>query len=505
MRTETNSISAMVAPWSTHGSLQVSANGHYLHHADGTEFFWLGDTAWHLARLTPDDVERYLANRADKGFTVIHFYATQDPNPRFGGKNYAGAIAFEGEGPPFAQVRLNEAYWQHIDFIVDRAARYGLYVALAPAWGLNLNGGKRQYFTDPDQHNYAFGKMVGQRYRHQPNLIWIAVAEYQTPFIEPTPPEHRARVLRLVDGLRAGDGGDHLMTIHPLSRFTSSDDFHEAPWLAFNMIQTHVYHDYIDSLVSGDWQRTPAKPTLNAEGWYEAEEDLFISRVGVQKTTPFDAGWIQRYQAYWSTFFGSIGYGYGHHRLWTFLAAEQSFPADLAQTPGVLLVSALEAPGSAHLSYLRALLTAKPAYTRVPDQSLLVLNTIGADGTLSPNLRCALRDHNRQWAYVYSSRGEVIGLYMDKLAPGQAAAYWYNPRSGLWHVDGHESEQAAPFVTAIRSGVDAPVQYFFPPGTPADGNDWVCVVEVQDPIICVVLDCGDNWDCGCSDLPCTLR
>lgn len=505
MRTETNSISAMVAPWSTHGSLQVSANGHYLHHADGTEFFWLGDTAWHLARLTPDDVERYLANRADKGFTVIHLYATQDPNPRFGGKNYAGAIAFEGEGPPFAQVRLNEAYWQHIDFIVDRAARYGLYVALAPAWGLNLNGGKRQYFTDPDQHNYAFGKMVGQRYRHQPNLIWIAVAEYQTPFIEPTPPEHRARVLRLVDGLRAGDGGDHLMTIHPLSRFTSSDDFHEAPWLAFNMIQTHVYHDYIDSLVSGDWQRTPAKPTLNAEGWYEAEEDLFISRVGVQKTTPFDAGWIQRYQAYWSTFFGSIGYGYGHHRLWTFLAAEQSFPADLAQTPGVLLVSALEAPGSAHLSYLRALLTAKPAYTRVPDQSLLVLNTIGADGTLSPNLRCALRDHNRQWAYVYSSRGEVIGLYMDKLAPGQAAAYWYNPRSGLWHVDGHESEQAAPFVTAIRSGVDAPVQYFFPPGTPADGNDWVCVVEVQDPIICVVLDCGDNWDCGCSDLPCTLR
>ncbi len=469
----------MQAPWDEHGPLRVAATGHYLQHSDGTEFFWLGDTAWHLARLTPDDVERYLANRAAKGFTVIHLYATQDPNSRFSGKNYAGAIAFDGEGPPFAQVQLNEAYWRHIDFILACAAQYGLYVALAPAWGLNLNGGKRQYFTDPDQHNYTFGNLIGQRYSHSPNLIWIAAAEYQTPYSEPTPPEHRVRVLRLVDGLLAGDSGDHLMTIHPLSRFTSSDDFHEAPWLAFNMIQTHVYHDYIDSLVSGDWQRTLAKPTLNAEGWYEAEEDLFTSRVGVQKATPFDPGWIQRYQAYWSTFFGSIGYGYGHHRLWTFLAEDQTFPVDLAQTPGVLLPSALEAPGSAHLCYLRTLLTAKPAASRVPDQSLLVLNTVGSDGTLSPTLRCALRAADGRWAYIYTSRGEVIGLFMNKLADGHAAAYWYNPRNGLWHVAGHEDERQAPFATTIASGVGAPLHYFFPPGAPTDGNDWVLVLEVQ--------------------------
>lgn len=468
----------MVAPWSTHGPLQVSANGHYLHHADGTEFFWLGDTAWHLARLTPSDVERYLANRAAKGFTVIHLYATQDPTPRFGGQNYAGEIALAGEGPPFAQVTLNEAYWQHIDFILACAKDYGLYIALAPAWGLNLNGGKRQYFTEPDQHNYTFGNLIGQRYSNQPNLIWIAAAEYQTPYSEPTPPDHRTRVLRLVEGLRTGDGGDHLMTIHPLSRFTSSDDFHDAPWLAFNMIQTHVYHDYIDSLVSHDWQRTPAKPTLNAEGWYEAEEDLFTSRVGVQKTTPFNPGWIQRYQAYWSTFFGSIGYGYGHHRLWTFLAEEQTFPADLAQTPGVLLASALEAPGSAHLPYLRSLLQAKPAASRVPDQSLIVANTLGSDGQVSPNLRCALRDQAGQWAYVYSSRGEVIGVYMNKLAAGHAAAHWYNPRTGLWHVDGQESGVKQAFAATLPSGAEAPPCYFFPPGAPADGNDWVLVLEV---------------------------
>jgi hypothetical protein len=43
--------------------LQVSPNGHYLQLADGTPFFWLGDTAWKLGRLSPGDVERYVDNR----------------------------------------------------------------------------------------------------------------------------------------------------------------------------------------------------------------------------------------------------------------------------------------------------------------------------------------------------------------------------------------------------------------------------------------------------------
>lgn len=469
----------MPAPWNDHGPLRVTPNGRYLQYVDGTDFFWLGDTAWHLARLTPVNVEQYMANRAAKGFTVIYLYAAQDPTPPFGGKTYAGDIAFVGDGPPFATVMLNEAYWRHIDFIVDCAAAHGLYVAMTPAWGLNLDGGKRQYFTDPAQHNYAYGKLIGMRYSSKPNLIWVAAAEYQTPYTEPTPSAHLALVRRLVEGLLAGDSGDHLMTIHPLSRFTSSDDFHDEPWLAFNMIQTHVYHDYIDSLVSGDWQRTPPKPTLNTEGWYEAEEELFINRVGVQKTTPFDPGWIQRYQAYWSICFGSMGYGYGHRNLWTLLSDDQMFPADLAQVPGVLLASALEAPGSTYLNYVRVLLEAKPAVSRMPDQSLIVLNTLGSDGTLSPNLRCALRDVDHQWAYIYSSRGEVIGLLMNKLADGQVAAHWYNPRTGLWHVEGKEFAAKSAFVTTIPSGAGAPVHYFWPPGTPADGNDWVLVLEVQ--------------------------
>ena len=47
-------------PWE-HGDLQVSASGRYLQHADGTPFFWLGDTGWLMPeRLNREEVEFYL-------------------------------------------------------------------------------------------------------------------------------------------------------------------------------------------------------------------------------------------------------------------------------------------------------------------------------------------------------------------------------------------------------------------------------------------------------------
>ena len=52
--------------------LQVSGNHRFLVTTDGRPFFWLGDTAWELFhRLDREEAERYLQNRASKGYTVI--------------------------------------------------------------------------------------------------------------------------------------------------------------------------------------------------------------------------------------------------------------------------------------------------------------------------------------------------------------------------------------------------------------------------------------------------
>ena len=51
------------------GRLRISDNHRYLQFENGKPFFYLGDTAWELFhRLDREEAERYLTNRAQKGF-----------------------------------------------------------------------------------------------------------------------------------------------------------------------------------------------------------------------------------------------------------------------------------------------------------------------------------------------------------------------------------------------------------------------------------------------------
>ena len=57
-------------PWDN-GRLKVSDNHRYLIHANGTPFFWLGNTSWLLPeRLTRDEVEYYLTKEHEAGYNV---------------------------------------------------------------------------------------------------------------------------------------------------------------------------------------------------------------------------------------------------------------------------------------------------------------------------------------------------------------------------------------------------------------------------------------------------
>src|SRR5688500_8547445 len=74
---------ALAAP-----KLKVSENKRFLLRENGKPFFYLGDTAWELFhRLNREEAEKYLEDRAKKGFTVIQAVALaelnglNDPNP----------------------------------------------------------------------------------------------------------------------------------------------------------------------------------------------------------------------------------------------------------------------------------------------------------------------------------------------------------------------------------------------------------------------------------------
>src|SRR6476469_3803244 len=98
--------------------LKVSDNRRFLVHEDGSPFFYLGDTAWELFhRLTFSEAERYLRDRAAKGFTVIQAVALAELDG-LRTPNMNGDLPLINGDP----AQPNEAYFAHVDAVVDLAA-----------------------------------------------------------------------------------------------------------------------------------------------------------------------------------------------------------------------------------------------------------------------------------------------------------------------------------------------------------------------------------------------
>src|SRR5690349_17212374 len=100
----------------TLGQLKVSENKRYLVTEDGKPFFWLGDTAWELFhRLTREETEKYLKDRAAKKFTVIQAVVLAEENGLHAPNAY-NEIPLENDDP----TKPREAYFQHVDFVIDK-------------------------------------------------------------------------------------------------------------------------------------------------------------------------------------------------------------------------------------------------------------------------------------------------------------------------------------------------------------------------------------------------
>ena len=361
---------------------------------DGRPFFWLGDTAWLLMRLPPEDVRHYLDDRTGKHFTVIQMMAIRttasDRSPAGGVPvpNYAGETPFSSLEP----VTLNEAYWRHVDAIIDAARARNLTVALATMWGRDADS----LFPNSLENNERYGALLGRRYRDRDNLIWLVTGEYEK--IEDDwredsdiSDEQRTLLRAIARGLEAGHGGRHLMTIHPI--YTSSRDFHDDPWLDFNMQQTwgHARADVVR--IRPDYDKSPPKPVLNGEPGYENRAEA-----------PTSSAWKCRYEGYWSVFSGAFGFTYGANRVWQCHLDWRD---------------ALQYEGAGDMQHLRFLIESRPMPGRVPDQSLLVSDR----GELhkGPSYCAATRAADGSYVMVYSTMGNPFTVDLKVLSGKRAS------------------------------------------------------------------------------------
>jgi hypothetical protein len=388
----------------------ASPSGRYLLDAHGEPFFWLGDTAWLLFQATTrDDAERYLRARARQGFSVIQAALVMGEE-RVAGTlrpNAYGDLAFVDGDPARPNVTAGGAaagYWAYADSVVELARACGLTLALVPLFVASRGDGFA-YLTAGNAQ--AYGRFLGRRYRGGDHIVWVLGGDNVRQLAEKRDVWHA-----LARGIAEGVAGSEdytrtVMTYHTSGGHSSSSYLHDAPWLHFNMIQTWASYDAITSMVTADYERTPPKPVVLAEGAYED---------GPQYPTGPITAHVIRKQAYWSYFAGGF-HTYGNTNVWSFGTYAPEATHDWRR--------ALDSAGAASMSVLRRFFGGLRWWALVPDQSVLAGETEGAA------LNAAMRTNEGDCVVVYLPDAGTVTLTLDALtAAAGARATWIDPRSG---------------------------------------------------------------------------
>jgi hypothetical protein len=327
-----------------HGPLRIGDARRGFEHADGTPFFWLGDTWWMglSKRLHwPDDVQRLAYDRLTKGFTVIQIVAGLYPDmPAFDprGANEAG-FPWEDDFE-----RINPAYFDMADVRIQWLVRAGLVPCIVGCWGyyLPLLGEEKM-----KQH----WRYLIARWSAYP-VVWCLAGEAAMPFYLSTDRE-KDRAAQIAGWTELGryvqaiDPADHPVTIHPTQ--IGRDQVADDSVLDFDMLQTgHGGYQAVLNTVermTAERAREPRMPVVVGEVNYEGI--LHNTHAEVQRLT----FWVAQLS-------GAAGFTYGANGIWQVNRREAPYGpsphgASWGDTPWD---EAYRLPGSRQLGLAKSLL-----------------------------------------------------------------------------------------------------------------------------------------------------
>lgn len=432
--------------------LKVSPNGRFLATEENDPFFWLADTGWLLFNKTSrEEAEQYLEDRRQKGFNVIQVMVIDNVGTLnvFGDSALINRNVATPNLTPGSDYGDEEQYdyWDHADFIIDKAAEKGLYMALVPVWGNNVKEG---HVDEAQAMRYA--AFLANRYKDRRNIVWQNGGDIFGDTCKGVW-NKIGQTLKSHDPL-------HLVTFHPRGRTQSSTWFHDESWLDFNMFQSgHRRYDQDTAsaslrygednwrYVNADYILDPVKPTLDGEPSYEGiPQGLHDPSEPVWKDHD-----VRRY-AYWSVLAGGCGFTYGNNSVMQMMK-----PGDTKVAFGArdYWVDALNDPGASQMVHLKNLMLSRRYFQRVPDQALIA--------SQSDRYAYQVATRGEGYAYIYTYRGDQLSANMGLIDGKEVKASWYDPRNGETHEIG----------TFANEGTRS----FDPPGDPSDGNDWILILD----------------------------
>ena len=387
--------------------------------------FITGESPWSLITVLSDsEVETYLSDRAARGFNFIWCAAADNYYQPDAPKNYYGDVPFDG--PDFTGE--NPKYWSHVDHVIERAAAYGITVALDPGFvGLNSKlGYLASYQASSGATLTDYGAYLGERYKGFTNIVWALGGDVD-PDTGVTP-----KLVNLARGIRTRDSV-HLIVVEGQPGHSALDTMGSTDWMDLNWLYFHTTN--IPAGVAFNYARADWLPPFLGEGWYEREHSMTALQT--------------REQAYWAILSGAYlgSAGFGNDPIWYFGAGP------MAHKDGPSWQSQLGSPGSVGQANLGKLFRSREHWMLVPDvrhkvvtsgyDSRSLLSSIWEQarsvahqeayrpGALS-SVAARTADGQTIMAYIPLGNVKTITVAMNQISDADSLAkcWWFNPRDG---------------------------------------------------------------------------
>jgi hypothetical protein len=383
--------------------LKVHADGRHLETQNGTPFLIAADTAWCMVNgLTDGEIDTYLAARKAQGFNAIQFMLMA----KHSGCAVGGGSVDRYGNSPFTLGDANwsvpnEAYWARVDSILNKVKAQDMLAIVTPAYlGLGCFYGDQGWCgvmdTQSTQQMSAFGAFLGNRYKAQGNIVWIAGGDAD-------PMDYAGmdtKVDALMSALSAADTGRQLVTGHAGRHVSGFQGFGTHAWMTLNSAYDgeSCPDASMAAQIATEYARTPALPLLSIEQLYDGEG----------AAAPCLAS-----QFLGIALGGGIGHSYGNGSIWRFSAAWNGAG------------TGINSPNARVHTNAAKLVRSRKFWMFSPDYAHSVVIAGYGSGTSTVTTARASTGETVM-AYVPAS-GTAITVDMGQISGSTANAYWYDP------------------------------------------------------------------------------
>lgn|SRR5208283_1173361 len=427
-----------------------SANPRILVDQNNVPFLMAGDSPHSLfSNLSSADAAVYLADRAARGVNAlwVNLVCIRPIEGRPDASLLDGTKPFTATLPDtryYDLTKPNEAYFAHVDQVIQTAAKDGIVVMIDP---LETAGWLQTALANGAPRCRAYGRYLGQRYKDSPNVMWLNGNDFQTWSVA----ANDAVITAVALGIQEEDP-KHLQTVELNYQASCSlDDPKWAPIVGLNLVYSY-YATYAKALQC--YNQSAKTPVFMGEANFEYE-----------RNQDEDGGspHVLRMQEYWTMLSGATGQLYGNKYIWRFLPEWKDY---------------LNSPGIVQLGFMANLFQTRKWYELAPDQKHIFV-TAGygsfiSTGPPATGTRGRFADNDyvtAAWTpdgglgMAYLPQGGTISVDLSKLQNG-ISGRWFDPANNTF-----QQIAGAPFSNRGRHRFSAPGK------NSAGDPDWVLVLE----------------------------